>query len=47
MATAQAGPTLVEPGDFRTVLAKLASWFLAPDSSLAKSLLGEAERLRA
>jgi DNA-binding response OmpR family regulator len=47
MATAKAGPTLVEPGDFRTVLAKLASWFLAPDSSLAKSLIGEAERLRA
>jgi hypothetical protein len=46
-AIAQTGPTLVEPGDFRAVLTKLASWFLAPDSSLAKALLGEAERLRA
>jgi response regulator RpfG family c-di-GMP phosphodiesterase len=43
---AQAGLTLVERGDLRALLAKLASWFLARDAGLARALLREAERLR-
>jgi hypothetical protein len=42
---AQAGITLIERGDMRTLLAKLASWFLARDAGLARALLREAERL--
>jgi hypothetical protein len=41
---AHAGATLVERGDLRTVLAKLASWFLARDAGLARDLLRQAER---
>jgi CheY-like chemotaxis protein len=44
---AQAGATLVERGDLRSVLSKLAGWFLARDASVAKALLREADRLRA
>jgi hypothetical protein len=46
-AIAQAGLTLIERGDLRAVSAKLASWLLSRDSSLAKALLREAERLSA
>jgi hypothetical protein len=38
--------TLVERGDLRAVLAKLASWFLARDAGLARALLREAGRPR-
>ena len=41
---AHAGATLVERGDLRAVLAKLASWFLARDAGLARALLREASR---
>lgn len=44
---AQLGATLVERGDLRAVLSKLAGWFLARDAGLAKALLREAERLSA
>ena len=46
-AIARAGLTLVEHGDVRTVVTKLAGWFFARDASLAKALIREAERLRA
>ncbi len=46
-AIARAGLTLVERGDVRTVVTKLAGWFFARDASLAKALIREAERLRA
>ena len=36
--------TLVERGDVRAVLSKLAAWFRARDAGLARSLLREAER---
>jgi hypothetical protein len=39
-----AGATLIERGDLRAVLAKLASWFLARDAGLARALLREADR---
>ena len=42
---AQTGATLVERGDLRAVLSKLAGWFLARDARLARALLREAERL--
>jgi hypothetical protein len=41
---AHAGATLVERGDLRAVLAKLASWFLHRDAGLARALLREASR---
>ncbi len=44
---AQAGFTLIERGDLRALLAKLAGWFLARDAGLARALLREAERLSA
>jgi response regulator RpfG family c-di-GMP phosphodiesterase len=44
-AIAQAGLTLIERGDLRAISAKLASWFLARDASVAKALMREAERL--
>jgi response regulator RpfG family c-di-GMP phosphodiesterase len=43
-AIAQAGLTLVERGDVRTVLSKLASWFVGRDARLARALQREAER---
>lgn len=43
----QAGFTLIERGDLRALLAKLASWFLVRDARLARALLREAERLSA
>jgi CheY-like chemotaxis protein len=46
-AIAQAGLTLIERGDLRGVLGKLAGWFLARDANLAKVLMREAERLGA
>lgn len=46
-AIAQAGLTLIERGDLRAVSAKLASWLLSRDASLAKALMREAERLSA
>jgi hypothetical protein len=44
---AQAGLTLVERGDLRGVLAKLAGWFVGRDAGLAKTLLREVDRLSA
>jgi response regulator RpfG family c-di-GMP phosphodiesterase len=44
-AIAQAGLTLIERGDLRAISAKLASWFLARDASVAKDLMREADRL--
>jgi hypothetical protein len=41
---AQLGTTLVERGDLRAVLSKLAGWFLARDAWLARTLLREADR---
>jgi len=38
------GTTLVERGDLRAVLSKLAGWFLARDAWLARALLREADR---
>lgn len=43
---AHAGATLVERGDARAVLSKLAAWFRARDAGLARALMREAERLR-
>ncbi len=43
---AHAGATLVERGDLRAVLAKLASWFLPPNAGLARALLRETGRGR-
>jgi response regulator RpfG family c-di-GMP phosphodiesterase len=42
-----AGATLIERGDVRTVLSKLAGWFLARDAGLTRALLREADRLGA
>jgi hypothetical protein len=44
---AQAGLTLIERGDLRGLLAKLASLFLVRDAGLARALLREAERMSA
>jgi response regulator RpfG family c-di-GMP phosphodiesterase len=44
-AIAQAGLTLVERGDLRALMAKLASWLLVRDAGLARALLREAERI--
>jgi response regulator RpfG family c-di-GMP phosphodiesterase len=44
-AIAQAGLTLIERGDLRAVSAKLASWLLSRDASLARALMREADRL--
>ena len=44
-AIAQAGLTLIERGDLRAISAKLASWLLLRDASLAKALMREADRL--
>jgi response regulator RpfG family c-di-GMP phosphodiesterase len=44
-AIAQVGLTLIERGDLRAISAKLASWFLARDASMAKALMREADRL--
>jgi response regulator RpfG family c-di-GMP phosphodiesterase len=44
-AIAQAGLTLIERGDLRAISAKLATWFLARDASVAKALMREADRL--
>jgi response regulator RpfG family c-di-GMP phosphodiesterase len=44
---APAGATLIERGDLRSVLSKLAGWFLARDAGLTRALLREAERPRA
>jgi hypothetical protein len=41
---AQAGATLIDRGDLRAVLAKLAGWFLTRDAALARALLREADR---
>lgn len=41
---ATAGTTLVERGDLRGVLSKLAGWFLMRDAWLARALLREADR---
>jgi len=41
---AQLGVTLIERGDLRAVLSKLAGWFLARDAWLARALLREADR---
>jgi response regulator RpfG family c-di-GMP phosphodiesterase len=41
---AQAGATLVERGDLRALLSKLAGWFLTRDAGLARALLREADR---
>jgi hypothetical protein len=41
----QLGMTLIEQGDLRAILAKLAGWFLARDAWLARALLREADRL--
>jgi CheY-like chemotaxis protein len=41
---ARMGATLLERGDLRGVLSKLAGWFLARDAALARALLREAER---
>ncbi len=46
-ALAHAGLTLIERGDLRAVSAKLASWLLSRDASLAKALMREADRLSA
>ncbi|HEY6463809.1 MAG TPA: hypothetical protein VIY73_26750 [Polyangiaceae bacterium] len=42
-----AGATLVERGDLRAVVSKLASWFLVRDAWFARTLVREAERPRA
>jgi response regulator RpfG family c-di-GMP phosphodiesterase len=44
---AQAGATLIERGDLRAVVLKLAGWFLARDAGVARALLREAERFSA
>lgn len=44
---AQAGATLVERGDLRALVLKLAGWFLVRDAGVARALLREAERLGA
>jgi hypothetical protein len=41
---AHGGATLLERGDPRAVVAKLASWFLARDAGLARALLRDAGR---
>jgi response regulator RpfG family c-di-GMP phosphodiesterase len=46
-AFAQAGLTLIERGDLRAISAKLASWLLSRDASVARALIREAERLTA
>ena len=38
------GTTLVERGDLRSVLSKLAGWFLTRDAWLARALVREADR---
>jgi hypothetical protein len=40
------GPTLLDRGDLRGVLSKLATWILTHDAILARSLLREAERFQ-
>ena len=42
---AQEGLTLIERGDLRALLAKLASWSLVRDAGLARALQREADRL--
>jgi hypothetical protein len=39
------GATLIERGDLRAVISKLAGWFLARDARLVRALMREAERL--
>jgi hypothetical protein len=41
------GATLIERGDLRGVINKLAGWFLARDANLVRALMREAERLGA
>jgi hypothetical protein len=41
------GATLLERGDLRGVLSKLATWILTRDAMLARALLREAERFQA
>jgi hypothetical protein len=45
-AAAEAGVTVVDRGDVRSVVSKLASWFLARDVAKARALLREVERIR-
>jgi hypothetical protein len=45
--TAMVGATLLDRGDLRGVLSKLATWILTRDAILARSLLREAERFQA
>ena len=44
--SALAGATLIERGDLRAVVSKLATWFLARDAWLARALLRDADRSR-
>jgi response regulator RpfG family c-di-GMP phosphodiesterase len=44
-STALFAATLVEKGDVRSVLSKLAGWYFARDAALVRSLLREADRL--
>jgi hypothetical protein len=46
-ASALPGATLLERGDLRGVLSKLATWILTRDAMLARALLREAERFQA
>jgi len=46
LATMPLGATLLERGDLRGLLSKLATWILTHDAMLARSLLREAERFR-
>jgi response regulator RpfG family c-di-GMP phosphodiesterase len=41
------GATLIERGDLRAVVTKLAGWFLARDANVVRALMREAERLGA
>ena len=46
-ASAPHGATLIERGDLREVLSKLATWILTRDAMLGRALLREAERFQA
>jgi response regulator RpfG family c-di-GMP phosphodiesterase len=39
------GATLIERGDLRALISKLAGWFLARDARVVRTLMREAERL--
>jgi hypothetical protein len=46
-SSAPHGATLIERGDLREVLSKLATWILTRDAMLGRALLREAERFQA